>query len=150
MSVQLVSMSVDEELAKLPISELYKQETLERSGLPEGIEVLSSSEDGLNRGMLQNIGLMELPKVRKGSRDDGSPKFSYYLPMLFITSINGFRLIPIKPLAYLSWDCLKMMKDKVMLDFDVDSLSSTYMTPAEWVSTEVAKDLNKLHSSKEK
>lgn len=91
---------------------------------------LSAESDQFEVALLTNIGITK-PTYRK-ELFDGTTNV-YTVGVLCFTDFDTKSYVPIKPLAYLSWNELLTFSKKVPLAFDSYKLRNEYASPLNWV-----------------
>lgn len=91
---------------------------------------LSAESDQFDVGLLTNIGITK-PTYRK-ELFDGTTDV-YTVGVLCFTDFDTKIYVPIKPLAYLSWNELLTFSKKVPLSFDPYKLRNEYASPLNWL-----------------
>lgn len=91
---------------------------------------LSKELEQFEAGLLTNIGITKPPYRKELS--DGTTEV-YTVGVLCFTDFDTKIYVPIKPLAYLSWNELLTFKEKVPLAFDPYKLRNEYASPLNWL-----------------
>lgn len=91
---------------------------------------LSVESEEFEVGLLTKIGITKPPYRKELS--DGTTDV-YTVGVLCFTDFDTKIYVPLKPLAYLSWDELLTFSKKVSLSFDPYKLRNEYASPLNWL-----------------
>lgn len=92
---------------------------------------LSGESIEFNVGILSNLGVI---KPRYYDETPNEVKDVYSVGILCFTTSDTKMYVPIKPLAHLDWDYLRVyIANKISLGFDVHKLKTQYASPLNWL-----------------
>lgn len=97
----------------------------------DSLTPLSAESDEFDAGLLSNIGITKPPYFEENF--EGNTEF-YSVGVLCFTTSDTKTYEPIKPLAHLDWDYLRVViANKIPLGFDVHKLKNQYASPLNWL-----------------